>query len=87
MIDTNKPIIIIGAGVIGLSTALQLKQKGYKKVMIIAKYVPGDMCIEYTSPYAGNVHTIKVSRLEYKVTSTRCSLEDYGSQQQHIVAK
>ncbi|KAL7320000.1 hypothetical protein PS15m_003072 [Mucor circinelloides] len=53
MIDTNKPIIIIGAGVIGLSTALQLKQKGYKKVMIVAKYVPGDMCIEYTSPYAG----------------------------------
>ncbi|KAF1800359.1 hypothetical protein V8B55DRAFT_1536843 [Mucor lusitanicus] len=53
MIDTNKPIVILGAGVIGLSTALQLKQKGYKTVMIVAKYVPGDMCIEYTSPFAG----------------------------------
>ncbi|KAK4516638.1 uncharacterized protein ATC70_011614 [Mucor velutinosus] len=53
MIDTNKPIVVIGAGVIGLSTALQLKQKGYKKVMIVAKHIPGDMCIEYTSPFAG----------------------------------
>lgn len=53
MIDTNKPIIVIGAGVVGLSTALRLKQKGYKKVTIVAKYVPGDMCIEYTSPFAG----------------------------------
>ncbi|CAO3627037.1 unnamed protein product [Mucor fragilis] len=53
MIDTNKPVIVIGAGVIGLSTALQLKQKGYKNVMVVAKYVPGDMSIEYTSPFAG----------------------------------
>ncbi|GAN09249.1 D-amino-acid oxidase [Mucor ambiguus] len=53
MIDTSKPIVVLGAGVIGLSTALQLKQKGYKNVMIVAKYVPGNMCIEYTSPFAG----------------------------------
>ncbi|KAL0138449.1 hypothetical protein V8B55DRAFT_1597832 [Mucor lusitanicus] len=51
--SSHLPIVVLGAGVIGLSTALQLKQKGYKKVMIIAKYVPGDMCIEYTSPFAG----------------------------------
>jgi glycine/D-amino acid oxidase-like deaminating enzyme len=53
MVDINKSIIVIGAGVVGLSTALRLKQKGYKKVTIVAKYVPGDMCIEYASPYAG----------------------------------
>lgn len=49
--DTN--IIVLGAGVTGLTTALVLKQKGYKNVTIVAKYVPGDMSIEYTSPYAG----------------------------------
>lgn len=46
-------IVVIGAGVTGLTTALLLKQKGYKHVIIVAKYIPGDMNIEYTSPYAG----------------------------------
>ncbi|KAG2200068.1 hypothetical protein INT47_007713 [Mucor saturninus] len=46
-------IIVIGAGVVGLTTALVLKQKGYQHVTVVAKYVPGDMCVEYTSPYAG----------------------------------
>ncbi|KAI8644751.1 hypothetical protein BD408DRAFT_462051 [Parasitella parasitica] len=53
MIYTENPVIVVGAGVIGLSVALQLKLKGYKKVTIVAKYIPGDLCIEYTSPYAG----------------------------------
>ncbi|KAI8375655.1 hypothetical protein EDC96DRAFT_600222 [Choanephora cucurbitarum] len=43
---------VIGAGVIGLTTALLLRQKGYS-VTIIAKHFPGDNDIEYTSPYAG----------------------------------
>lgn len=67
MIDTNKPVIVIGAGVIGLSTALQLKQKGYKNVMVVAKYVPGDMSIEYTSPFAGNAHIIVIYQNKYKL--------------------
>lgn len=46
-------IIVIGAGVIGITTALLLKQKGYEDVKIIAKHVPGNMDIQYTSPYAG----------------------------------
>ncbi|PHZ10568.1 nucleotide-binding domain-containing protein [Rhizopus microsporus ATCC 52813] len=46
-------IVVIGAGVIGLTTALTLKKRGWKNVKIIAKYTPGDMAIEYTSPYAG----------------------------------
>lgn len=46
-------IVVIGAGVTGLTTALMLKQMGYPKVVVVAKHIPGDMCIEYTSPYAG----------------------------------
>jgi glycine/D-amino acid oxidase-like deaminating enzyme len=49
-------VVVIGAGVIGLTTALLLQKKGYQ-VTIVAKYVPGDMNIEYTSPYSGNMHS------------------------------
>ncbi|KAI8144781.1 hypothetical protein BJV82DRAFT_643977 [Fennellomyces sp. T-0311] len=48
----SKRIVVIGAGVVGLSTALHLQQKGYN-VVVLAKWLPGDMHIEYTSPWAG----------------------------------
>lgn len=50
---TQIKIIVIGAGVTGITTALLLKQKGYENVKVVAKHVPGDMDIQYTSPYAG----------------------------------
>lgn len=46
-------IIVIGAGVIGLTTAYLLQKEGHK-VLIVAKSLPGDMDIEYTSPFAGS---------------------------------
>ncbi|KAI7855423.1 hypothetical protein BDC45DRAFT_439142 [Circinella umbellata] len=48
----TKRIVIIGAGIVGLSTALALQEKGYR-VVIVAKWLPGDMHIDYTSPWAG----------------------------------
>ncbi|KAF2803567.1 FAD dependent oxidoreductase [Mytilinidion resinicola] len=45
-------IVVIGAGVIGLQTAVSLLEAGYK-VTIIAKHFPGEGTIEYTSPWAG----------------------------------
>ncbi|ODV60265.1 FAD-dependent oxidoreductase [Ascoidea rubescens DSM 1968] len=45
-------IVVIGAGVAGLTTSYLLAQKGYD-VSIIAKNLPGDIDPEYTSPYAG----------------------------------
>ncbi|KAI9321234.1 hypothetical protein BX666DRAFT_2017321 [Dichotomocladium elegans] len=47
-----KHIVVVGAGVVGISTALELLKKGYR-VTILAKWLPGDMHIEYTSPWAG----------------------------------
>ncbi len=48
----NKQIRVIGAGVIGLTTALLLQKKGYH-VTIIADHFPGDKSPQYTSPNAG----------------------------------
>ncbi|KAJ2971169.1 hypothetical protein NQ176_g7828 [Zarea fungicola] len=49
---SNNHIAIIGAGVIGLSIALQLARRGYR-VTIIARELPGDWDIDYASPRAG----------------------------------
>jgi hypothetical protein len=41
------------AGVIGLQTSISLLEAGYR-VFVVAKHLPGDKSIEYTSPwYAG----------------------------------
>ncbi|KAK6431030.1 D-amino acid oxidase [Oleoguttula sp. CCFEE 5521] len=45
-------IVVLGAGVSGLTTALLLARKGHK-VSIVAKHMPGDYDIEYASPWAG----------------------------------
>ncbi|PIA94504.1 D-amino-acid oxidase [Cercospora beticola] len=52
MASQQSHVIIIGAGVIGLSNAVFLSEAGYK-VTIVAAHVPGDESIEYTSPWAG----------------------------------
>jgi D-amino-acid oxidase len=46
--------VVLGAGVVGLSTALTLKRAfPLASLKIISKYFPGDRTIEYTSPWAG----------------------------------
>jgi glycine/D-amino acid oxidase-like deaminating enzyme len=46
--------VVLGAGVVGLTTALELKSRyPSSPIAIIAKHVPGDRSIEYTSPWAG----------------------------------
>ena len=43
-------IVVLGAGVTGLTSAVFLAEAGYE-VTIIAAHVPGDTSIEYTSPW------------------------------------
>ena len=50
MAKQREHIVIIGAGVIGLTTAVFLAEEGHK-VTVIAAHVPGDKSIEYTSPW------------------------------------
>ncbi|KAJ6787850.1 hypothetical protein PWT90_08346 [Aphanocladium album] len=48
----ERHIAVIGAGVIGLSIALQLARRGYF-VTVVARELPGDWDIDYASPRAG----------------------------------
>ncbi|KAI9342115.1 FAD dependent oxidoreductase [Pilaira anomala] len=46
-------ILVLGAGVTGLTTAICLLRAGYKNVTVAAKHVPGDLSSAYASPWAG----------------------------------
>ncbi|KAJ9157712.1 putative D-amino acid oxidase [Pleurostoma richardsiae] len=49
-----KQYVVLGAGVVGLSTALEVKSRiPDAKVIIAAKFFPGDRSVEYCSPWAG----------------------------------
>lgn len=45
-------VVVLGAGVIGLSVALELQSAGLK-VAVVAKDLPGDInAVDYASPWA-----------------------------------
>ncbi|KAJ5489667.1 hypothetical protein N7539_004557 [Penicillium diatomitis] len=48
----NDHILIVGAGVLGLTTAIQISLAG-RKVTLLARDLPGDFTIDYASPWAG----------------------------------
>ncbi|KAH9000765.1 hypothetical protein EDB86DRAFT_3063668 [Lactarius hatsudake] len=56
--DINgKNVVVIGAGVIGLSTAIKVQERGDYSVTILAETFPTDSkCIKYTSHWAGAHH-------------------------------
>ncbi|KAK0445203.1 hypothetical protein EV421DRAFT_1902654 [Armillaria borealis] len=57
-IDSEKEIVVIGAGVIGLTTALRIQETGKYHVAIIAETLPSDpLTIRYTSQWAGAIHS------------------------------
>ncbi|KAJ9259933.1 hypothetical protein DTO207G8_630 [Paecilomyces variotii] len=46
-------IVVLGAGVAGLTTAYLLSQNAANNITVVAKHMPGDYDIEYCSPWAG----------------------------------
>lgn len=50
---SEKNITVLGAGVIGLTTALWLSKHSDHRITVVAKFMPGDYDIEYASPWAG----------------------------------
>lgn len=62
----SEPIVIVGAGVFGLSTALELKKRGYQNVTVLDRYLPPvidgssvDISrvirVEYADPFYGKM--------------------------------
>jgi len=49
----KKTIVVIGAGVAGLTTAMLLSRDRKHNIIVAAKHMPGDYDIEYASPWAG----------------------------------
>ncbi|KAF7154919.1 hypothetical protein CNMCM5623_003177 [Aspergillus felis] len=49
---SQRPIIILGAGIIGCATARQFLLNGFR-VVVIAEFLPGDQNIFYASAWAG----------------------------------
>ncbi|KAK4866137.1 hypothetical protein LT330_008877 [Penicillium expansum] len=49
---SQRPIVILGAGIIGCATARQLLLNGFP-VILVAEYLPGDQNIYYASAWAG----------------------------------
>ncbi|KAJ5569510.1 uncharacterized protein N7459_008940 [Penicillium hispanicum] len=48
----QRPIVILGAGIIGCATARHLLQRGFS-VVLVAEFLPGDQDIYYASAWAG----------------------------------
>ncbi|KAB8760586.1 hypothetical protein FH972_026578 [Carpinus fangiana] len=46
-------VVVLGAGVSGLTTAYELSKNKQYSITVIAKHMPGDYDIEYASPWAG----------------------------------
>ncbi|KAA8652471.1 hypothetical protein EYZ11_009269 [Aspergillus tanneri] len=51
--STKNNIVIVGAGVSGLTTAYLLSKDASNSITIVSKHMPGDYDIEYCSPWAG----------------------------------
>lgn len=49
----NESVVVIGAGVIGLTVAYQLCQRQALKITVLAKSLPVEADVDYTSQYAG----------------------------------
>jgi hypothetical protein len=58
--------VVCSAGVSGLTTALLLSRNPRYSVTIVAKHMPGDNDIEYTSPWAGANYLPSVVLLKSK---------------------
>ncbi|KAH8175292.1 FAD dependent oxidoreductase domain-containing protein [Sarocladium implicatum] len=50
---SQKNIVVVGAGVAGLTTAFLLSKDKRYNIVVAAKHMPGDYDIEYASPWAG----------------------------------
>lgn len=52
--QNTQTVTVLGAGVVGLTCALELiRSNPHYRITVIGLYLPGDLNIDYTSPFAG----------------------------------
>ncbi|ETN45548.1 uncharacterized protein HMPREF1541_09380 [Cyphellophora europaea CBS 101466] len=74
---SQKNVVVVGAGVAGLTTALLLSKDARYKIVVAAKHMPGDYDIEYASPWAGANYMPQVSpRTHVSVRGTEAAQWD-----------
>lgn len=49
---SQRPVVVLGAGIIGCAAARQLLLNGFP-VVLVAEYLPGDQKVDYASAWAG----------------------------------
>ncbi|KAH9968244.1 nucleotide-binding domain-containing protein [Russula dissimulans] len=84
----RKNIVVIGAGVVGLSTAIRIQERGGYQVSILAEVFPTDpKCIKYTSHWAGAHHVCAAAvgdsrqqKLERETFDIMWEMSDPGSE-------
>ncbi|KAF9788342.1 D-amino-acid oxidase [Thelephora terrestris] len=87
MSERVKGVVVIGAGVVGLTTAIRIQEHGGYHVTIVAETVPGDTkSIRYTSPWAGAHHVsaafgdLKLKQLDKETFDIMWEMSKAGSE-------
>ncbi|KAF9527454.1 D-amino-acid oxidase [Crepidotus variabilis] len=85
--ETKKQVIVLGAGVIGLTTALRLQESNDYQVEVLAELFPTDLKnINYTSQWAGAHHVSTQERtpdVEWLTFQEMWKLSEPGSLAEH----
>ncbi|KZT68364.1 D-amino-acid oxidase [Daedalea quercina L-15889] len=88
--NANKNVVVLGAGVIGLTTALVIQQKGGYDVAIIAERLPTDpKSIDYCSAWAGGHHVSfangdeRMQKIDSATFKTMWELSEPGADADH----
>ncbi|KAH9835408.1 D-amino-acid oxidase [Rhodofomes roseus] len=90
----ERSVVVLGAGVTGLTTALAIQEKGGYEVSVIAETLPSDpKRPEYTSPWAGAHQALHTGqderdrRLEQDTFSIMWELAGQGSPAEHCLRR
>lgn len=74
------PVVVVGGGVVGLTTALKLKEfNADLDITVVANHLPGDYHSSYTSPYAGaNWHSFATRDDKYLQAIDAVGYEEFN---------
>ncbi|GAB7366785.1 hypothetical protein MBLNU230_g0736t1 [Neophaeotheca triangularis] len=79
MDNTPPPdVVVVGAGIVGLTSALCLSRAGYK-VAVVAREFPGDQTTNWASPWAGAAIMPQPTEDEREIRMQKASFRQWGA--------